>query len=189
MKKLKKKIARLLRTWPNRLTLRRHRLALPNALGLLNEHGTESLLIDPASINLPFPGRYLIIQRGASGYQYGDLGAGGANYPLGVSSDSPYAVGDVLNVRRFSARPGLEMGIGFAGQTVTIDKLLVAYTGGTVRDVTTLATATNGTYWVVGRAAANLTTSGSLQEVPFVPCEPYQIINTGGTLTFPTSPV
>jgi len=65
----------------------------------------------------------------------------------------------------------------------------VAYTGGTVRDVTTLASAANGTYWVVGRSAAALTTTGSTQEVQFVPCEPYQIINTGGALTFPTAPV
>ena len=191
MKKMKNPITHLLgalRAWRGRCNRSTGAVALPNSLGLLNENGIESLFIDPASANLPFPGRYLVIQRGASGYQYGDLCAGGTNYPLGVSSDSPYAVGDVLNVRRFSARPGLEMGIGFAGQTITIDKLLVAYTGGTVRDVTTLSTAANGSYWVVGRAAANLSTSGSLQEVPFVPCEPYQIVNTGGTLTFPTNP-
>jgi len=47
----------------------------------------------------------------------------------------------------------------------------------------------NGTYWVVGRSAANLATTGSTQEVQFVPCEPYQIINTGGTLTFPANPL
>jgi len=194
MKNLKFQIAILLGTlvaWTDRLFAPRNSVALANNLALDNEHGIESLFIDPASVNLPFANRYLIIQRGASGYQYGDLCAGGAGgaYPLGVSSDSPYAVGDVLNVRRFSARPGLEIGIGFAGQTVTIDKLLVAYTGGTVRDVTTLASAANGTYWVVGRSAAALTTTGSTQEVQFVPCEPYQIINTGGALTFPTAPV
>ena len=163
-------------------------VALGNSLGLLNECGVESLFVDPASTNLPFANRYLIIQRGASGYQYGDVCAGGPGgaYPLGVSSDSPYAVGDILNVRRFSARPGLEIGLGVASKTVTIDKLLVSAAGGCVQDVTTLTA--NGTYWVVGRAAASLTTTGSTQEVTFVPCEPYQIINTSGTLTFPTNP-
>jgi hypothetical protein len=191
MKKLKIQMADWLGTlsaWNDRLTVPRGSVALANALGLFNEQGIESLFIDPASTNLPFPGRYLVIQRGASGYQYGDLcvgGPGGA-YPLGVSSDSPYIVGDVLNVRRFSARPGLEIGIGVAGKTVTIDKLLVSAAGGCVQDVTTLSV--NGTYWVVGRAAGSLTVTGSLQEVPFVPCEPYQIVNTGGTLTFPTNP-
>jgi len=90
----------------------------------MNQNGIESLLVDPASTNLPFANRYLLIQRGASGYQYGDLcvgGAGGA-LPLGPSSDSPYAIGDVLMVRRLGCRPGLEIGIGIAGKTVTIDK-------------------------------------------------------------------
>ena len=194
MKKLKFQIVIMLGTlfaWMDRQFAPRDSVALANNLAMDNEHGIESLFVDPASVNLPFANRYLVIQRGGSGYQYGDVCAGGAGgaYPLGVSSDSPYAVGDVLNVRRFSARPGLEIARGFAGQTVTIDKLLVAYTAGTVRDVTTLATAANGTYWVVGRSAANLTTTGSTQEVQFVPCEPYQIINTGGVLTFPTAPV
>ena len=192
MKKLKLQIAILLGTlvaWKDRLTAPRGSVALANNLALDNEHGIESLLVDPASVNLPFSSRYLVIQRGASGYQYGDVCAGGPGgaYPLGVSSDSPYATGDVLNVRRFSARPGLEIAIGVAGKTVTIDKLLVSAAGGTVQDVTTLSV--NGTYWVVGRSAANLATTGSTQEVQFVPCEPYQIINTGGTLTFPANPL
>lgn len=163
-------------------------VALPNALGLIDEHGIESLFVDPASTNLPFPGRYLLIQRGASGYQYGDVCAGGPGgpLPLGVSSDSPYQTGDLLNVRRLGARPGLELGIGTPGKSVTIDKLLVSAAGGCVQDVSTLTV--NGTYWVVGRATASLSTTGSLMEVPFVPCEPFQIVNTGGTLTFPTNP-
>ena len=192
MKKLKLQIAILLGTlvaWTDRLFAPRNSVALANNLALDNEHGIESLFIDPASVNLPFANRYLIIQRGASGYQYGDLCAGGAGgaYPLGVSSDSPYAIGDVLNVRRFSARPGLEIGIGLAGKTVTIDKLLVSAAGGTVQDITTVGAA--GTYWVVGRSAASLTTTGSTQEVQFVPCEPYQIVYSGAAWTFPTAPV
>ena len=164
-------------------------IPLANALGLINEHGIDSLLVDPASANLPFPARYLLIQRGASGYQYGDVCAGGqgGGLPLGVSSDSPAATGDVLNVRRLGARPGLELGIGTTGKSVTIDKLLVSAAGGCVQDATTLGTG-NGTYWVVGRAAANVPANSSLMEVPYVPCEPYQIVNTGGTLTFPANP-
>ena len=192
MNKMKIRIAVLLGTLIarfERLFQPKNAVALPNALGLINEGGIESLIVDPASANLPFGNRYLIIQRGGSGYQYGDLCAGGAGgaYPLGISADSPYQIGDVLNVRRFGARPGLEIGIGVAGKTITIDKLLVCAAGGTVQDVTTLTV--NGTYWVVGRAAGSLTTTGSLQEVPFVPCIPWQIINTGGTLTIPANPV
>jgi len=124
---------------------------LPNALGLLNDHGIESLVVDPASTSLPFPNRYL------------------------------------LNVRRLGARPGLEMGIGVPATAITIDKLLVSAAAGCVQDVSTLG-ANNGTYWVVGRAAASLAPTGSLMEVPYVPCEPWQIINTGGTLTLPANP-
>jgi hypothetical protein len=162
---------------------------LANTLGMINDNGIESLIVDPASVNLPFPGRYLLIMRGASGYQYGDLCSGGAAgpLPLGPSSDSPYQTGDILNVRRLGCRKGLEIGIGVAGKTVTIDKLLVAAAAGTVQDVTTLTV--NGTYWVVGRAAATIPSTGSLMEVPYVPCVPWQIINTGGTLTVPANPV
>ena len=166
-------------------------LALPNALGLINEHGIETLLLDPASsynVNNPWPGRFLLVQRGASGYQYGDLCAGGpgGSLPLGPSPDAPYNSSDPFAVRRLGARPGLELGLAVAGTTVTIDKLLVAAAAGRVQDVTTLTV--NGTYWVVGRAVASLTATNSTGEVPYVPFDPYQVINTGGTLTFPTNP-
>jgi hypothetical protein len=192
MKHLKIKMALLpgtLLAFTDRLFASHSAVPLPNALGLMNDNGIESLLVDPASVNLPFAGRYLLIMRGGSGYQYGDLCMGGAGspLPLGPSSDSPYAVGDVLNVRRLGNRKGLEIGIGVAGKTVTIDKLLVAAAAGTVQDVTTLSV--NGTYWVVGRAAATIPSTGSLMEVPYVPCVPWQIINTGGTLTVPANPV
>lgn len=174
----------------DRLTVPRGSVALPNSLALINEHGIESLFVDPASASLPFSSRYLLIQRGASGYQYGDVCAGGPGgaMPLGITSDSPFQIGDILNVRRLGARPGLEIGIGVAGKTVTIDKLIVSAAGGMIQDVTTLGAA-NGTYWVVGRAAANLSATPSLQETPFVPCVPFQIVNTGGTLTVPANPV
>jgi len=192
MKKFKYTITMMLGTLTaayERLFTSSSAVPLPNSLGLINDNGIESLLVDPATVNLPFPGRYLLIKRGGSGYQYGDLCNGGAGgpLPLGPSSDSPYAAGDILNVRRLGNRRGLEIGIGVAGSTVTIDKLLVSAAGGCVQDVSTLAT--NGTYWVVGRAAASLTTTGSLMEVPYVPCVPWQIINTGGTLTVPANPV
>ena len=32
-------------------------IALANTLGLINDNGIESLLVDPASTNLPFSGR------------------------------------------------------------------------------------------------------------------------------------
>jgi len=180
MKKLKLQIAIGLGTlfaWKDRLFAPRNSVALANNLALINETGIESLFVDPASVNLPFPSRYLLIQRGGSGYQYGDV-AQGVNCPLGISSDSPYAIGDVLNVRRLGARPGLEIGLGIAAKTVTIDNLLVAAAGGTVQDASTITT--NATYWVVGRAAATLSTTASTQEVQFIPCVPFKATYTSG---------
>ena len=172
----------------DRLFKPRKAVVLDNALGLINEHGIESLFVDPASTHLPFGNRYLLIQRGASGYQYGDLCAGGAggNLPLGPSSDSPYAIGDVMSVRRLGARPGLEMGIGATGLAITIDHLLVSAASGCVQDITTLTS--NGQYWVVGRAAATVSSTASLLEVPYVPCDPFLITNTGGTITYYANP-
>jgi len=160
MKKLKIQIATLLGTLfarKDRLFAPRNSVALANNLALINETGIESVLVDPASVNLPFANRYLLIQRGASGYQYGDVSQG-VNCPLGISSDSPYQIGDVLNVRRLGARPGLEIGIGIAAKTIT----------------------TNATYWVVGRAAATLGLTSSTQEVQFIPCVPFKATYTTG---------
>ena len=185
MKKLKIKIAIGLGTllaYFDRLSAPRTAVALPNTLGLLNDNGIESLLVDPASSNLPFPSRYLLIQRGASGYQYGDVCAGGAAgaYPLGISSDSPYAIGDVLNVRRLGNRNGLEVGIATAA-AITIDHLVYSAAGGKIADLTL---AGNGTYWVVGRAAATIAATNSTLECPFAPCVPYQITVSGGGGTY-----
>ena len=159
-------------------------VALSNALGLINEAGIESLLVDPNSTSLPFSSRFLLIQRGASGAQYGDVCAGGpgGNLPLGITSDAAYAAGDVLNVRRIGVRPGLELAI--ATGAVTIDHLLVSAAGGKVQDITTVTV--NGTYWVVGRAAATVAANSSTGEVPFSPDTPYQITvsNGGGTYVF-----
>jgi len=157
---------------------------LANSLGLFNEHGIESLLADPASTSLPFGSRYLLVQRGASGYQYGDLCAGGPGgaLPLGPTADAPYATNDVLNVRRLGVRPGIELGIAVGA--VTIDHILVSAAGGKVQDLSTVTV--NGTYWVVGRAAATIAANNSTLEIPYVPDVPYQVAvsNGGGTYAF-----
>lgn len=161
----------------------RKAVALPNTLGAFNEHGIESLILDPASVNAPFTKRYLLVMRGASGAQYCDLCAGGAggSLPLGVTSDSPQSVGDVLNVRRLGCRPGIELGI--ASGAVTIDHLVVADTAGKIKD---LALCGNGTWWVVGRATATIAANNSTMECPYVPDVPYQITvsNSGGTYAY-----
>lgn len=192
MKKMKFQIALLLGTLLakfDRLFAPKNAVALPNALGLINEHGIESLLLDPASSYATgnWPGRYYLVQRGASGYQYGDLATGGSNLaaaPIGVTPDAPYAAGDVIAVRRLGARPGYEIGI--AAAAITIDHLLVSTSGGKVSDVATVA---NGTYWVVGRAASTVAASSSTMEVAYVPDVPYLITVTGGVLTNPTNPL
>ena len=156
-------------------------VALPNALGLFNETGIETLLLDNASVynatNL-WPGRYLLVQRGAGGYQYGDLAQGTA-LPLGPSSDSPAAPSDPFNIRRLGARPGLELGI--ASGAITVDHLVYATTGGKVADLTL---AGNGTYWVVGRAAGTVAAGNSTGEIAYVPDVPYQVTVSGGGGTY-----
>ena len=168
----------------------RRRLALPNALGLFGEK-TETLLLDPASacnVANPWPGatsqatRFLLVQRGASGYQYGDL-AGGTNLPLGVTPDAPINPSDPFAVMRLGAHPGLFLGV--SATAVTIDHLVYAAAKGQIAD---LSLAANGTYWVVGRAAATIAANADLGEVPYVPCVPYQLTVTNGVFTYPTNP-
>jgi hypothetical protein len=188
----------LLKTLPLRLVAALRRfprprrpLALANALGLFGEK-TETLLLDPASLYNavnPWPGvtsqatRFLLVQRGASGYQYGDLATGTA-LPLGVTPDAPLNASDPFAIIRFGAHPGLFLGV--AATAVTIDHLVYATAKGQVAD---LSLAANGTYWVVGRAAASLVASADLGEIAYVPCTPYQLAVTTGVFTYPANPV
>lgn len=155
----------------------RKSVALANTLGQMNEHGIETLLIDPNSVALPVSSRYLVYQRGATGAGYADVAAG-VNLPLGISSDSPYQVGDLVNIRRFHAKKGIELGI--ASGAITIDHLVYVVAGGKLADLTL---AGNGTYWVVGRASATIAATNTTMEISFVPCTPYEITvsNGGGT--------
>lgn len=163
---------------------------LANALGLFGEK-SEVLFLDPNSTynsGTPWPGatsqatRFRIVQRGASGYQYGDL-AQGTNLPLGVTPDAPYNSSDPFTVYRFGAHVGLFLGV--SATAVTIDHLVYATANGEIAD---LSLAANGTYWVVGRAAATIAAGADLGEVPFMPCVPYQLTVTGGVFTYPTNP-
>lgn len=183
MKKLKILFLTLLGALVNSvesLTAPRGSVALANSLGQFNEHGVETLQVDPASANIPVGLKYLIYKRGATGALYADVGDA-ASYPLGISSDAPYAIGDQINIRRFGARKGIELGI--ASAAITIDHLLYVVAGGKLADLTA---AGNGTYWVVGRATQSVAANNSTMECSFVPCVPYQITvsNGGGTYAF-----
>ena len=164
----------------DRLTKKSERVALANALGLFGMK-TETLLLDPASTynsGNPWPGRNLLVQRGASGYQYGDLSAG-VNRPLGVTLDAPYSASEPFPVRILGGKEGLFIGV--ATGAVTIDHLVVAGAAGKITDITTLG---NGTYWVVGKAAATVAANADLGEVPYVPVLPYQVTVSGGGGTY-----
>ena len=182
MKKLKYTIAALLGTLaasferPCRRDTGAPRFALANELGLMNDSGIETLQIDPAA-TLPIGSRYLVYERG-SAYNYGRI-AGGVNVPLGVSSDSPYAVGDLFNVRRLGAKKGFELGIP-AG-AITQDHLVAVDPAGTGK-VVDLTTQGNGTYWVVGRCVKSVAATDI--EVSYVPDIPYQVNNNNGTWTY-----
>jgi len=174
MKKLKILIAGLLGSLlasVERLTAPRKSVALSNELGLFNEHGIETLQIDPAAA-LPIGAKYLVYERGAA-YNYGRLAAG-TNVPLGISSDSPYAIGDLFNVRRFGSKKGFELGI--PGGAITQDHLVcVAKDGsGKLLDITLQGA---GDYWVVGRCLK--TVAATAIEFAFEPRIPVQITTAG----------
>jgi hypothetical protein len=181
MKKLKLHPAALLGTLAariERLTAKFSRtgtVALANELAAINEHGIETLQIDPASTNLPVGTRFLLYTRGASGTGYADV-CGAATLPLGPSSDAPYQLGDYFNVRRLGARPGLEIGI--PATAFTVDDLVLTAANGKVQ---TFANIANGTYWVIGRAVK--TTTINATEIAYVPTDPYKITVSGGTGT------
>jgi len=139
-------------------------VALANQLGGTFEHGTESFQIDPAS-TLPVASQHLIYKRGSSQY-YAAL-ADGVNYPLGVSPDAAYQLGDLMAVERFGATDGTKQ--GFSAGAVTIDHLVYSAANGLVGDLTTAGA---GTFWVIGRA--NNTVGAANMEITFIPCFPYQ---------------
>src|SRR5580693_4775076 len=107
----------LLRVWDS-CTAPRGAVALPNQLGGLFERGRETLQIDP-STTFPVASKYLIYKRGSSPY-YASL-ADGINLPLGLSEDAPYQAGDFLDVQRFGATVGTQLGVSTGA--VTIDDL------------------------------------------------------------------
>jgi len=148
--------------------------ALANELGGLFDHGRETVQIDP-SVTLPVATKYLIYERGSS--QYYGKPTGGVNLPLGISPDAPYQIGDFLDVERFGATRGTQL--GFSAGAITIDHLVGSAAGGFVQDVTSAA---NGTYWVIGRATKTVTTANL--EITFVPCVPFQVTVTGGVIAY-----
>jgi hypothetical protein len=158
---------------------RPRKFALPNAgLGLINEHGIESLIIDPGA-TFPVANRYLLYERGTA-LQYCELAAG-TKPPLGPSSDSPYQAGDIVMIRRLGCRPGLELGV--PGGAITIDHLVACNTDGSGK-IVDLTAQGNGTFWVVGRAVQ--TCAATDIECAYAPCTPYEITvsNGGGTYAY-----
>jgi hypothetical protein len=149
-------------------------IALANELGGMFDRGRETLQIDPAA-TIPVTSKYLVYERGSSLY-YAKPSAG-VNMPLGVSPDAPYQIGDFLDVERFGASEGTQ--IGYSAGAVTIDHLVGSAAGGLVQDVTAAA---NGTYWVIGRALKTVTVAN--QEISFLTVAPYQVTVTGGVLAY-----
>jgi hypothetical protein len=139
--------------------------ALANQLGGLFDRGRETLQIDP-SATLPVPSKYLIYKRGSS--QYYAAVADGVSMPLGVSADAPYQLGDFLDVERFGATVGTQLGYSLGA--VTIDDLVYSAANGLVGDLTT---AGHGTFWIIGRATN--TVGAPNQETTYIPCFPYQV--------------
>jgi hypothetical protein len=139
--------------------------ALANQLGGLFERGRETLQIDPTT-TFPVSSKYLIYKRGSSQY-YAAL-ADGTSLPLGVSPDAPYQAGDFLDVERFGATVGTQL--GYSTAAVTIDDLVYSAASGLVGDLTT---AGHGTFWVIGRAVN--TVGAASQEITYIPCFPYQV--------------
>jgi hypothetical protein len=158
-----------------RLSLRpKGAVALANELGGMFAHGRQTLQIDP-SITLPVSSKYLVYERGSTLY-YAKPTAG-VNMPLGISPDAPYQIGDFLDIERFGASEGTQ--IGYSAGAITIDHFVGSAASGFVQDVTSAA---NGTYWVIGRAIKTVTVAN--QEIGFLTCAPYQVTVTGGVLSY-----
>jgi hypothetical protein len=138
------------------------------------DHGKETFQIDPGS-TFPVASRNLIYKRGSGQYYAAVCDA--TSYPLGTSPDAPYQAGDFLEVERFGAGKGTQLGLS-AG-AITIDHLVGTAASGQVQDVTA---AGNGTYWVIGRAIKTVAAAG--QEITFVAMHPYQVTVTGGALAY-----
>ncbi|MGO8698565.1 MAG: hypothetical protein ACLQVY_12690 [Limisphaerales bacterium] len=149
---------------------------LANELGGTVEHGRETLQIDPAT-PLPVGSHHLIYKRGSNQY-YATI-CDATSLPLGVSPDAPYQIGDFLDVERFGARGGTQL--GYSAGTIAFDHLVGTASGGQVQDVTS---APNGTYWVIGRATKAVTGAG--QEITFITAPPYQVTVAGGVLSYAT---
>jgi hypothetical protein len=149
-------------------------LALANELGGLFDHARETLQIDP-SVSFPVSSKYLVYERGSTLY-YAKPTAG-VNLPLGTSPDAPYQIGDFLDVERYGASAGTQL--GYSAGAITIDHLVGSAAGGLVQDVTAAA---NGTYWVIGRAIK--TVAAANQEISFLTCPPYQVTITSGALAY-----
>jgi len=149
-------------------------IALANELGGMFAHGHQTLQIDPTA-TLPVAGKYLVYERGSS--QYYAKPTAGVNMPLGTSPDAPYQIGDFLDIERFGASQGTQL--GYSAGAITIDHLVGSAANGFVQDVTA---AGNGTYWVIGRAIK--TVSVANQEIGFLTCAPYPVTVTGGVLAY-----
>ncbi len=149
-------------------------VALANELGGLFDHARETLQVDP-TVTFPVASKYLVYERGSSLY-YAKPTAG-VNMPLGTSPDAPYQIGDFLDVERFGASAGTQL--GYSAGAITIDHLVGSAAGGLVQDVTSAA---NGTYWVIGRAIKTVTVAN--QEISFLTCPPHQVTVTGGVLAY-----
>lgn len=172
---MKKLIQKILQCATGALHARpRGSIALANELGGLFDHARETLQIDPTA-TIPVTGKYLVYERGSS--QYYAKPTGGVNMPLGISPDAPYQIGDFLDVERFGASEGTQL--GYSAGAITIDHLVGSAASGLVQDVTS---AGNGTYWVIGRATK--TAPAANQEISFLTCPPYQVTVTGGVLSY-----
>jgi len=163
-------------------------VALENAVTVMFEHGRETLQVDPNN-TLPATSKYLGYMRGSTQYyaKTWDGGATAASFPLGISPDAPYQTGDFLTVERLGATEGAKQGMSLGA--ITIDHLVYAAAGGLVGDLQGATTGGGGgtTYWVIGRATATVTAAS--QEISFIPCAPYLLTATNGTLTVPTNPL
>ena len=152
-------------------------IALPNELGLVNEHGIETLLVDPADTLPNTGGRYLLYMRG-SAYNYAKT-CDGTHLPLGPSSDAAYQAGDLINVRRLGCRKGFELGVP-DGAIAQDDLIVASTTAGKVKAFTGLA---DGTYFVVGRCLKAVAATAS--EVAYQPLTVRKVVigSSGATFT------
>jgi hypothetical protein len=169
MKKMSLKFPYVLRS----LSRRRGSIALANELAGALYSGRESRQVD-AGQTLPITNTYI----GGGKFLVWMVGTGStaslltaalcsgaatkAAFPLGISRDNPFQAGDFVQIERFGATPGTQVGISLGA--ITDGDWVYSAANGLIGSAATVGSVS---VWVIGKANKTVTAAG--QEISFIP--------------------